>query len=636
MKKFLTVVVLLASCLELNAADSRYPVHTIPEHLKKDVNAVVREDRMVFRIISRNKGKLNSFFAVTILNDKAKSFAEMVLGYDKLSKITDINAFVYDADGKQIKKLKNSEIYDQSAYDGVALYSDNRIKVIDLQQATYPYTVVFQYEKEYNFLYMIEGSTVSPGEKVSVEAFHYQLIYPPDLKPRYKTVNLELEPTRETTNDGLESLTWTLENILPLKEEPHSARDSFYQSIIAAPSSFEFAGYPGNMSSWNEYGKWIQSLNKGRGQLPPPAIEKVKKLTANAATDEEKVRILYEYLQSRTRYVGIQLGIGGLQPFEASVVDETGYGDCKALSNYMISMLQIVGIKSHYALIEAGPDNDKLDSQFPSHQFNHVLVAVPNSKDTLWLECTSQTNPFGYQGSFTGDRKALLITDEGATIVNTTRYSAEQNVLSRSADVFLEVTGDAKAKVTTKYSGLIYEYRGLNFTVNSQYDQQKKWIQGNTKIPSFDIDAFSMKNIKDRIPSAIVDLDLTLRRYASVSGKRIFLTPNLMNKSSYIPEKIETRKTNVVQEDTYTSNDTVRYHLPESIYPEFLPEPVKLNSRFGEYEASFKVDQGSLIYTRHLKINKGEFPAESYNELIDFYKNISKADNTKVVFMSKT
>ena len=78
------------------------------------------------------------------------------------------------------------------------------------------------------------------------------------------------------------------------------------------------------------------------------------------------------------------------------------------------------------------------------------------------------------------------------------------------------------------------------------------------------------------------------------------------------------------------------YHLPEEIYPEFIPEPIILKSRFGEYESGFKIDQGSLIYTRKIKMNKGEFPADSYNELIEFYKNINKADHMKMVFMNKT
>jgi len=284
----------------------------------------------------------------------------------------------------------------------------------------------------------------------------------------------------------------------------------------------------------------------------------------------------------------------------------------------------------------AGKNAPEVTPDFPNDQFNHIIVAVPNNQDTLWLECTSQTNPFGYLGQFTGDRKALMVTEKGGKLVHTIRYKTNQNQQTRYAEVDVTRAGDAKAKVKTTYSGLQYENDGLHFVLNNQYDEQKKWIQKNTAIPNFDVSSFVMSDRKDKIPSATIKADFDLRRFATVSGKRIFITPNLMNRSASIPEKVETRRTNVVIKSGYTHVDTIRYRLPEGIYPEFMPQPVKLSSRFGEYEATFTLDQDNLIYIRKLKVNNGEFPPESYNELVEFYRNLNKADNTKMVFLSKT
>jgi hypothetical protein len=145
-----------------------------------------------------------------------------------------------------------------------------------------------------------------------------------------------------------------------------------------------------------------------------------------------------------------------------------------------------------------------------------------------------------------------------------------------------------------------------------------------------------MNNIKSRNPYAVVDAEYSLRKLATVNGKRIFLTPNIMNRSGNIPPKLDVRKTDVVIRYGYVDLDTIVFTIPEEIYPEFTPEPVKISSRFGEYEAQFKIDQGKLIYIRKMRLNDGTFPPESYNELIDFRKSVNKADNTKVVFMSKT
>jgi hypothetical protein len=638
MKKIFLSLMLALSVLCVEGADPKYPVSAIPAELKENVNVVFRHDEMTFQILSESKATFHVRQVITILNDKGKSYASEVVGYDKLSKIREISGSIYDASGKQIRKLKNSEIYDQSAFDGFSLYSDARFKSLDLSHSGYPYTVEFEYVVEYKFLFSIPGFVLIPEEKISVEQSSYNLVFASrNLAPRYKLTNLDTEPTETILQGGAIRWSWSFANVKPIKFEPHGpSREELIVSIAAAPSTFEYDNYFGTMNSWDEFGRWITSLNKGRGVLPEATQKKIKDLTAGVSTNEEKVKILYEYLQNKTRYVSIQLGIGGYQPFEASVVDQTGYGDCKALSNYMVAMLETIGIRSHYALIAAGDGRGRMRTDFPSPQFNHAIVAVPNGKDTLWLECTSQSNPFGYQGRFTGDRKALLITDNGAKVVNTTRYTAGDNSQLRSAEVTLSPTGDAKAIVRTTYSGLQYETDNLDGVVTGGADEQKKWIQDNVEIPNFDIQSFKFANTKNKIPSAEVAIELSLRRFATISGKRIFITPNLMNRSSYIPEKVEARKTGVFTRYAYTDVDTIRYNLPDGIYPEFLPEPVKLMSRFGQYETTFKIDQGSLLYIRKVKMEKGEHPAASYQELIDFYKSINKADHTKIVFLSKT
>jgi hypothetical protein len=629
------VLILLAS--GVSASDPKFPVSAIPEELKKNADVVFREDQMTFTIASKSKANLHVYEVITIFNDKGRRYATKVIGYDKLSKISSFRAVAYDANGNVLKKLKSSEIFDQSAFDGFSLYSDNRLKAAELTQGVYPYTVEFEYEVEYKYLFMIPGYVLLPEERISVQHSSYELIYPKELKPRVKTLNLKKEPSVTVMKDGAESTRWDFENVTPVKFEPNGPpHDDLATSIMAAPTTFEFDGYLGSMNSWDEFGIWISSLNKGRNVLPEQTKQKVIQLTADKKTTEEKVKAIYEYMQNKTRYVSIQLGIGGFQPFEASVVDQTGYGDCKALSNYMVSMLEVAGIKAHYALIRAGQGAAKMRQEFPSSQFNHAVAAVPNGKDTLWLECTSQTNPFGYIGTFTGDREALIITEKGAQVVQTTSYPEELNTQNRSADVFITNTGDAKAKIKTVYSGLQYENGNLDGVLNNQYDLQKRWVMNTTDIPSFDVTSFKFENKKDKIPSATVNLDLTLRKFASVSGKRVMLTPNLMNRSKFIPEKLESRKTDILEDFGYIDSDTIRYHIPDDIYPEVLPQPTKILSKFGEYESTYTLDQGLVVYTRRLKINKGRFPASSYQEFIDFYKSVNRADNAKLVFLTKT
>jgi transglutaminase-like putative cysteine protease len=599
-----------------------------------EVDAVVREDHMRFNISSRGSGTLFVRSVVTILNEKGNHYAKRIIGYNKLMKVLNVTGVVYDQLGNQVRHLKPGEIYDQSSYDG--LFSDNRIKAIDLSQATYPYTVEIQYELEFKFLYYIPGTMIG-GERVSVQNASYTLIYPPSLKPRYRSSHVDEKPVVSKVNATTESLTWYFANVMPLTVEPSGPHeDELVPSIEAAPSQFEYDGHPGSMNSWQEYGSWNAALNRDRNALPQPTRDKVHQLTQGLTSDEQKARVLYEYMQNKTRYVSIQLGIGGLQTFPATVVDETGYGDCKALSNYMVALLKEAGIKGYYVVIKSGPNQRQFYPDFPSHQFDHVIVAVPNKKDTIWLECTSQTQPFGFLGSFTDDRSALLITDDGGKLVKTPTYAPEQNRQTRTLKATIDATGAAKVLGRTTYTGLQIENGNLFELVGNASDEQKKWVQNSIPLPTFNINSYSIKGRKDKIPYAVVNLDLTLARYASLSGKRMFLTPNMLNRNTYIPAKVESRKTDVVRNSSYLDVDTVIYQFPENLYPEFLPPPVKLTSRFGEYEADYKIKEGELIYIRRMKMWRGRYPKESYNELQEFFKGVNKSDNAKIVFLSKT
>jgi len=614
-----------------------YAASSIPAELKENVDAVVREDVYMWSIQARDRSSIKVRLVVTVMNPNGDKWADVAIYYDKLEKISDLKVNVYDQLGLPIRKVKNSEFKDVGTYDGFSLFSDNRVKYVDVAQSVYPYTVELEYSKDYKYLYNSQGSAILSTPRTSVQHFRYEITYPSQLAPRYKLLNIDVKPQQSKNADGTETLLWDVTNVLGLKAEPVGPSFSDVNpEIIAAPTLFEFSGYAGNMSTWRGLNDWILLLNKGRDEIPESTKQKVAELTRGLKTTEEKAKVLYEYLQGKTRYVSIQLGIGGYQPFEASVVDQVGYGDCKALSNYMVSLLKAAGIKGNYTLIRAGEDAPGMMVDFPSSQFNHAIVAIPDGKDTLWLECTSQTNPFGFQGRFTGNRKAFMITEEGGKVVNTKRYPADENVRVRNASVTLQANGDAKAQVTTLYEGLRYDAGSLSHYLTQSADDQKKWLLDNIRIPNFNIDQFRMTNHKAVDPSARLDVTLTLSRYASVSGKRIFVTPNLMSRSTYIPEAVASRKSNVVVKMGFVDHDTIVYSIPESVYPEFVPPAISHNSRFGTYEAAFFLDEGKLVYTRRLTVREGNYPPESYQEYIDFYRNVSKADNMKLVFLSKT
>ena len=495
----------------------------------------------------------------------------------------------------------------------------------------------YEYEKEFDFLYFIPSWYVQSRQYTSVQKSVYTVIAPIDLRPRFKQRNFEGDHFSEKKEDGKTIFEWNFENVRAMELEPYGPDfTELVPSIFLAPSKFEYEGYTGDMSSWNGFANWQQKLNEGRGELPLETINELKNLVVNLDDDRDKIRVVYEYLQSNTRYVSIQLGIGGLQPFEATVVDDLGYGDCKALSNYTLSLLDAVGVKSFYTKVDAGSDPRPLDPDFTIPSFNHIILCVPNKGDTIWLETTSQTNPFGYMGTFTGDRDVLLVTDAGGKIVHTPVYDESVSTQIRKADVDLFSNGDAEASVKTSYNGLKYESENLNFIVEKGEMDKKNWVANNTQIPNFDLVSYDFKVFKKPIPEVIVESYYEVSKHGKLTGKRLFFSVNLMNRIERLPKVVDDRETDFIQDKVFTEIDTVTYSFDPSYKFEYVPEDVKLDSKFGEYESTTLQQEGKLTFIRRYVLKKGRYPAEDYEVYRDFLSKVIKADAGKVVLNGAT
>lgn len=631
MHKIYTCMWLLAGLLLLQP-QARATGQDALEELAKDANIIIRSEETVFTVNSINSGTTTYKVSITILNEHGNHRAKLYVGYDKLRKVEQIEGASYDRFGKKIKSLKSKDIVDVSAISDFSLFEDNRVKIANLTHTVYPYTVEFSYQLSNKNMLFYPGFYPQDEERLSVEKASYEVRVPLGTKLRYQESNMP-QPVKKGATAMHETYIWQVQHLKPVETEPYGpGLEELVPLVRTAPSGFEVEGYKGNMESWKSYGLWVNQLNQGRDVLPEATKQKLVALTAGAKSDEEKVRIIYDYLQGKTRYVSIQLGIGGWQPFEASFVDSKGYGDCKALTNYTQAMLKAVGVNSHHALIRSGDDVTDIRTDFPSSQFNHVVLAVPMPKDTLWLECTSQTEAAGYSGSNTGGRHALLVTPEGGKLVKTQDYMATDNSQLRHIMVRLDEKGSGTASVTTHYKGLQQESRS-GVMHHLQPEEQRKWLYQQVQVPSFEISKFTFEQQKSRVPVVKEQLELNLRQCATISGKRMFVTPNLMNKWTSVPNQKEKRLTEVVRDMAFLDVDTVEFELPAGYAVEFLPQEISHTSEFGEYKATVKVEGQRVIYQRSMQMGKGRYSPESYTKLVEFFNNVIKADGQQVVFV---
>lgn len=604
----------------------------IPENLKIDANAIIRFDKTEFEVVSEKKGILNKKFSVTVLNKNGDEFANLYVYYDKFIKVSDIKGTIYNSNGELLRKIKSKEIIDQSISQGSNLFDDNRVKYIELFEKSYPYTVEYEYTLIFDGFISIPGWKPVYDYNVSVEKSEYLLKVDSSYRFHYKTINCSKDPVVTQYLNQSQYL-WSIENFNAITSESFSpAFSEITPTIYIAPYKFFFDGSWGSQENWEDYGRWVYDLLKGRDKLSEETLQKINLLTKNIDNPIDKTRVIYEYMQSKTRYVSIQLGIGGFQPFSALDVDQYGYGDCKALVNYTKALLKGVGIDSYYTEVYGGRQKRKFYIDFPGiSQTNHIILCVPFEKDTIWLECTDQKQPFGYLGTFTDDRYAILITPEGGKLKITTNYDNDVNTQNRTIHAKLNNDLGLIADISSTLSGI--QYDNISDQLLKSSEDQKKHLYRSINSNNFTINSFNYHSEKEMIPTIRENLNLFIKDYSTTSGKRIFLTLNILNKQEYIPKKTKQRKNDIVINNSFIDTDTIYYEIPPEYKIEYIPDSTLIESVFGTYKSSIFRENNKITYIRVNRINKGIYSPELYNDLIDHYTKISKADNQKVIFV---
>ncbi|ALW83653.1 hypothetical protein AUC43_00145 [Hymenobacter sedentarius] len=619
----------------------KYAVADIPATLQEGAHAVLRADDEVVTVKSAGRLVHTVHRVITVLDPAGDDFGRQTVSYDALNSLSYLRGAVYDADGRLLHQLRAAEIHDQGMGDaGGSFMTDIRVRYADLRQPQTPYTVEFEYEIVSDNTLFYPDWQPQEEEGLAVQNATFRVTTPAALPLRYQERELPAgTAVAHTTASNQDIYEWKLAN-LPAAEDEEAAPPLYCTTprVVLAPSTFEVQGHKGTAASWQSFGQWNYELNAGRDVLPPATLAKVAALVKDAPDARTRAQRVYEMLQGSTRYISVQLGLGGWQTFPASSVASNGYGDCKALSNYTKALLAAAGVPAYVALVGAGAEHPDLRADFPSSQFNHAIVCVPMTKagrpDTLWLECTSQTDAFGYMGSFTGNRHALLLTPQGGQLVATPRYGTAENRRERRIDLYLDAVGGATATARTLRTGQEQDlYAQLLHELGPV--EQKKYVTDRLKLPTFTLTKFNLAaTAPGPTPGVVETLGLTLPGFAMPSGKRVFVTPNLLSRLPALPAQVGERQAAVWLPHASLQADTVRLHLPPGFRPETLPSPVQFSTAYGTYASQYQaLLDGTVQYIRRLELKRAQMPRTAYTGYLDFRRKISLADKAQIVLL---
>jgi transglutaminase-like putative cysteine protease len=632
-KTFISAFLLLIT-LTVFSQDNLYSALTIPKELKENANAVIRSHDIEIELHNYASMTVKSKRVITVLNKNGLNQLDSYIYYDPEINVKVISGIVYNAFGKEIKKFKKKDFKDYSASGG-SLYSDNRVLSLDYTPIAYPFTFVFETETQTNSTAFFRRWYPIENYFMSTQRASYKIVNYENVPLDIKEFNIDLDGIENLSNEN--SIYYTARNLKAIKWESLSPSFSkIVPVVMVAPQKFRLVDVDGYAKNWDDFGKWnYNNLLIGRNNLPEKVKNDVANLVKGIEDPVEKAKIIYQYVQDKTRYISVQLGVGGWQPMLASKVDEISYGDCKALTNYTMSLLQSQNITAYYSVVYGDDDLRDIESDFIGMQGNHVILNIPNEGAPIWLECTSQKVPFGHIVNFTDDRDVLVITPEGGRIEHTRAYTSTENYLKSDANVTLYVNGGFEAEVVSKSGGSQYDDRLDRIVDSDQKDRVTYYKRYWGYINGLSLNAIDINNDKNKI-EITEKINIKSPSYAVSAGDKLLIKPNMFNRLTNVPPRYSERKLPFVIQRGFFDEDKYIINLPEGYAIDALGEEKEIESQFGTYRASLtKLSDTQVTYKRSLEIVKGSYKKEDYNAYRSFRRKIAKADKTAFI-LNKT
>ncbi|MWB93386.1 DUF3857 domain-containing protein [Flavobacterium sp. GA093] len=610
---------------------SDYSVLSIADSLKENANAVVRLNQVDITISSQRSMNTKNHRVVTVLNERGFDATEAFEFYDKSTSVKSIEAIIYDAFGREIKKIKRKDFKDQSVVGGGTLFSDSRYMFLDYTAVSYPFTVEFISEVQTSSTAFIPKWMPIRSFNTSIEQASLNVTYLNELgfkKKEFQFTNFNVK--KVTDSEG--QLSYVASFIPAQKQEDYSpSYKDLFPKVMMGLERFHLEGVDGTATNWVDFGKWYsEKILSGTTDLPEETKTKIKALVGDEKDPVKKAKIIYDFVQKKSRYVSIQVGIGGWKPMLATDVDRLGYGDCKALTNYTKALLQAVDVPSYNTVLYGDSYKTNIESDFVSMQGNHMILSIPNGNNYTWLECTSQDDPFGYQGTFTDDRDVLVIKPDGGEIVRTKIYEDKTNTQIDKGAYSIDENGNLSGNISIVSEGTQYSSKARVETMQPT-EKEKHYKEYWDNVNNLKLGKIGFNNDKENVRFT-EDIQISAANYANISANKMIFAVDVFNKNATNVKRIRNRKSPFQIQRGYLDTDEIEINLPAGFSIEFIPSTLEIKGKFGEYKADFiKKENNKLLYKRSMSLNKGKYSNKEYDEFRLFMEQVSKNDNAKII-----
>lgn len=604
----------------------------------KEAGVRVLLDSMSVNVLDADAYTLVHYRKFVINDPNMGSHANIEISMDKCKELTALDYQMSDLQGRPLRKVRWKDLKRVEYSSDLA--TDAYLLTEEVTPPTYPVVIesCTKITRRRNILAYPAFSPISDYD-MEVEHASYQIRWPEKrVDLRYNLQNMQGVKPEVTHAGSNATLRLAIDHLAPIPGHRYlPSLEEFVPYALFAPSHVSYYGTEADLSTWQGMGQWMDGLAADRQFINEELRQRLAQITKDCSTELERVTAIYSHLAEHTRYVSIQLGIGGYQPALAMEVYQAGFGDCKGLSNYMHSLLKEVGIESR--LIVIGTHKEKLLEAFPSSsQLNHMVLEVfvhpdghPDQTDTLWVECTNPKLPLGFLHPHIAGHQALALAGEQSGIVTLPHYVDSLNQTNIQVQITLD--DDASARIEMAESCKNSRYADCLELLQDTKPHQASRLKAQYLPPQAEV---LVAEVADRStpgvePRADIQLSAQCAKFGNKMGKRLFLPLAPLHGTFSPYAEVGGNPYSLRIRSGYRHREEVTYILPEGYVIEHQPADVVLEEDFGSFSLKSTVEEGRLVVSLVMTMKSGTYPNPLRQRFSDMQKEIAKAYRAKIV-----
>ncbi|AFL90146.1 transglutaminase-like enzyme, predicted cysteine protease [Terriglobus roseus DSM 18391] len=645
----LASVLCAAACAPVHAKDQvpdwvRTAAATKTPEIPADSDAVFLLEDTTYTVATDGTITQHVRKVVRILRPQGRRYGSMFAGFNSTSKIKSLHLWSIGPDGKEYA-VKDNELTEVGRGEGFELYSDSRarggkppaldpgaVAAIEYEVVEHPYS---------NHILWF------PGENVPVAQEHFQVDLPPGftMKTHWKGKALAQSQDLEHGRTA-----WDVLNQagLHVKDAPPLAPN---QLASAARMDLYFQGpgaggqYGAMTADWQSIGEWFERLAKDRNKPDAAITAKAQELVAGKAGFRERVDAIASFVQSGIRYVAIEIAIGGMQPHNASDVFRARYGDCKDKATLLSAMLNAVGIRSTWVLVDT--ERGMISSDAPSLMGNHMIAAIElpadykpegmysivtenSGKRFLIFDPTWEKTPFGHLERELQGSDALLVDGANSQAIRLPILKPEQNRVERRASFQLAADGSLDGKVTENQLGDIARDRRYSSMEDEKQQQDSLDHALAGDLLSFHVGDVKLEHAAELEHDLLFSYSVKADRFAQPMGELLGVRPRVLGREA-LRVDAKKREVPIDLEMTREVHDDFTIGLPAGYDVDELPPAVDLDLGFASYRSASKVENHSIHYTRTYTVRELTLPADRYPDVQKLARTIAGDEQSSAV-----